>query len=88
MKDKEPIEVHLWQDYLIFAQMFGIAKKVAKQFKDFYPEIANIADFDYATFVFINLFSYNSYSSASSARNAAISYSAGGGFSAGGGGWR
>lgn len=87
MKDKEPIEVHLWQDYLIFAQMFGIAKKVAKQFKDFYPEIANIADFDYATFIFINSFSYNSYSSASSARNAAISYSAGGGgFSAGGGG--
>ncbi len=45
MKDKAVIDVHLWQDYLIYAQMFGIAKKVAAQFKKMYPEI--IADFNF-----------------------------------------
>ena len=87
IKEKEPIEVHLWQEYLMFAQLFGIADKVAKQFKDFYPEINEIADFDYDTFVFVNNFSISSYSSATSARSAAMSYSSGGGgFSSGGGG--
>ena len=31
-------EVGLWKDYLVFAQLFGIADKVAKQFKKLYPE--------------------------------------------------
>ena len=34
-------EVALWKDYLVFAQLFGIADKVAKQFQKLYP-----ADFD------------------------------------------
>ena len=33
------IEVKLFEEYLILAQMMGIAKKVAKQFKNLYPEI-------------------------------------------------
>ena len=32
IKDKEAIEVKLFEEYLIYAQMMGIAKKVAKQF--------------------------------------------------------
>ena len=87
MKNKEPIEVHLWEDYLIFAQMFGIAKKVAKQFKDLYPEVYEQGNYDYATFIFINDFTYTGYHAASAARSAAQSYSSGGGgFSSGGGG--
>lgn len=31
-------DVSLWKDYLIYAQLFGIADKVAKQFKKLYPE--------------------------------------------------
>ena len=34
-------EVRLWKDYLIYAQLFGIADKVAAQFKKLYP-----TDFD------------------------------------------
>ena len=30
-------EVGLWKDYLVFAQLFGIADKVAKQFQKLYP---------------------------------------------------
>ena len=87
IKEKAPIEVHLWQEYLIFAQLFGIADKVAKQFKDFYPEINEFAEFDYDTFIFIDRLAFTGYHSASSARSAAMGYSSGGGgFSSGGGG--
>ena len=93
MKEKEAIEVHLWQDYLIYAQMFGIAKKVAEQFKKMYPEIIEQANYnyDFDTVIFINDFSRSAVSSANAARSAAIerakNYSSGGGgFSSGGGG--
>ena len=31
---REAIEVTLWEEYLMYAQIFGIAKKVAKEFKE------------------------------------------------------
>ncbi len=90
MHEKEAIEVKLWDEYLMFAYLFGIADKVAKQFKDLYPEIIEQmenSNFDYNTFVFVNHLSNSSFSAASSARSAAQSYSGGGGgFSSGGGG--
>lgn len=90
MKHKEAIEVHLWDEYLMFAYIFGIADKVARQFKNLYPEIVEkmqANNFDYDTFLFINTISNRSVSAASSARSAAQSYSSGGGgFSSGGGG--
>ena len=94
IKEKEAIEVNLWDEYLMFAYIFGIADKVAKQFKNLYPEIKDImqqsnytSDFDFDTFIFINNISKSSYSAASNARAAASSYSSGGGgFSSGGGG--
>lgn len=36
--DKQPIEVALSEEYLIYAQLFGIAKQVAKDFKALFPE--------------------------------------------------
>ena len=93
MDTKEVMEVKLWDEYLMFAYLFGIADKVAKQLKDMYPEIIEQADmngnvvFDYDMFVFVNHISTRSVSAASSARAAAESYSSGGGgFSSGGGG--
>ncbi len=85
MSDKEAIEVMFWQEYLMYAQIFGIADKVAKQFKKLYPEV--ITDYNYESILFINTISYSGMNSASSARAAASSYSSGGGgFSSGGGG--
>ena len=87
--DKEAIEVNLWEYYLIFATILGIADKVAKQFKKLYPEIIenNEYGYTYNDFIFINAISYNSMSSAISSKSRAESYSSGGGgFSSGGGG--
>ena len=91
MDTKEVMEVHLWDEYLMFAYLFGIADKVAKQLKNMYPEIMEQQDFNYNTIVFVDNISTRSLSAASNARNAARraaeSYSSGGGgFSSGGGG--
>ena len=87
--DREAIEVNLWEYYLIYAQILGIANKVAKQFKKLYPEIIenNQYGYSYNDFIFINTFSYGSINSAESSRARAEGYSSGGGgFSSGGGG--
>ena len=86
--DRESIEVNLFEEYLIFAQIMGIAKKVAKQFKDLYPDVITESHFDsYDTFIFIHTCSYNGVSKASAAKSRAENYSSGGGgFSSGGGG--
>ena len=90
MKNKEPIEVKLWDEYLMFAYLFGMADKVAKQFKNLYPEIVQEmqnSNMDVGTFVYINNLSTRTVHAASAARSAAESYSGGGGgFSSGGGG--
>ena len=85
MTDKEAIEVQLWEEYLMYAQIFGVADKVAKQFKKLYPDVIN--DYDYDSFIYINSFSHTGVNAASAARSRAESYSSGGGgFSSGGGG--
>lgn len=85
MKDKEAIEVMLWEEYLMYAQIFGVADKVAKQFKKLYPEV--ITDYSYDSVIFVNSISHASMVSATTAKSRAESYSSGGGgFSSGGGG--
>ena len=36
---REVAEVGLWKDYLVYAQLYGIASRVAKDFQKLYPEI-------------------------------------------------
>lgn len=87
MDKKEAIEVKLWDEYLMFAYLFGIADKVAKQLKNIYPEVLEQDNFNYDAIVFVNNISVKSVRAASSARSAATEYSGGGGgFSFGGGG--
>lgn len=87
MDTKEVLEVKIWDEYLMYAYIFGIADKVAKQLKNLYPEIIQEYNYDYDTLIMINNISTSSVSAASTARSAAQSYSSGGGgFSSGGGG--
>ncbi len=87
--DKEAIEVNMWEYYLIYAQILGIADKVANQFKKLYPEIIdnNTYGYTYSDIMFIHMISYSGMRSATTSRQRAQSYSSGGGgFSSGGGG--
>lgn len=85
---KETLEVHIWEEYLMFAYLFGIADKVAKQLKNLYPEILEQnQNMDYTTIMMINNFSTTTVNAASNARSNAENYhGGGGGFSVGGGG--
>ena len=38
VNEREPKDVGLWKDYLVFAALFGIADEVAKQFKELLPD--------------------------------------------------
>ena len=84
-------EVGLWKDYLVFAQLFGIADKVAKQFKKLYPaafeELAQQAGLNGHTFLYaMNWTNHISAHAVSNASAKAGSVSGGGGHSSFGGG--
>ena len=80
MDTKEVLDVHLWDEYLMFAYLFGIANKVTKQLKNLYPDAINGQNYDYDTLMFINSMSYSSMASANTSSDG------GGGASGGGGG--
>ena len=84
-------EVGLWKDYLVFAQLFGIADKVAKQFQKLYPaafeQLAQQSGLDAHTFVYAMNWTNNiSAHAVSNASSRAGSVSGGGGHSSFGGG--
>ncbi|MCR4824326.1 MAG: DUF2207 domain-containing protein, partial [Bacteroidales bacterium] len=49
-RERETVEVHLWQEYLVYGTLFGIADKVVKQLKDIDPVLFEQAiGYDYTT---------------------------------------
>ena len=88
IEERKDIEVEIFEDYLIYAQMLGIAKQVSKQFKELYPDLIEQTNYNsYDNLIYINYVSSRGVNSANAARAAAESYSSGGGgFSSGGGG--
>lgn len=91
--EREIKENAIWQDYLVYATLMGIADKTIKQFKKIYPEM--VPEFDAYEYNMIWIMSYNracfnSMHAAEAARSAgsggASSFGGGGGFSGGGGG--
>ncbi len=89
IEDKKAIEIHLWDEYLIFAEMFGIADKVAKQLKEFYPDLYKENEMYFNNIIALNLITHSWTNAAQSAAYNGGSFSGGGmssgGFSAGGG---
>ena len=84
MKNKETMEVHLWDEYLMFAYLFGMADKVFEQLKKLYPEILQQNMDTYNSMIMATNFANTTINSSLAA---AQRYSSGGGgFSSGGGG--
>ena len=99
MGEKETIEAVLWQDYLAYGALFGIADKVAEQLRDISPEtFREVMDYDYPTMhdllfqtrilslAITNSKAEAAAAAASSARGlgGGASFGGGGGFSGGG----
>ena len=98
IKDRKAIEISIFEDYLVYAQLMGIAKEFSNEFENLYPDIVEQSNFiSYDNIVFINTYSNNIISTLNSYRTSnsssievsrALDYhSGGGGFSSGGGRW-
>ena len=45
IKERGMVEVNLWNEYLVYALLFGISEKVMKDFKETCPEYFKMSDF-------------------------------------------
>lgn len=102
LEERHAVEVSLWDEYMVYAQLFGIAKQVRKDFQKICPEYFELSkvaqQIDKVGDGFIGGFagsiyaqSTNSYARSQAAVRRAggggfSSYGGGGGFSGGGGG--
>ena len=92
MKEKAAIEVKLWDEYLIFAAVLGIADRVEKQLKVAIPRYEEMTTYNSVPlYYYTHTFAHNSMSAATAAASAgqggSSSFSGGGSsFSGGGGG--
>lgn len=89
IEQKQVQEVRLWEDYLIFASVLGLAEKVEKELGRLYPNFNQYSQLDYSyTSIATRYFIYSGMRSSTRARNAAQMRSSGGGggSSFGGGG--
>ena len=84
IKDRYPIEISIWNEYLVFASLFGIADKVAKEFKEELIKAGYSDDKIYLTYPVLCMSSYSS--SFATSINSSTGYSGSG--SGGGGGRR
>lgn len=57
IQGKEFIDINFLNDYLMYAQMFGIVNKVARRFNSLYPEVIRDMDigYSYDDIVFLNM---------------------------------
>lgn len=84
IKDRYPIELSIWNEYLVFASLFGIADKVAKEFKEELIKAGYSDGQIYLTYPVLCMSSYSS--SFTTSINSSTGYSGSG--SGGGGGRR
>lgn len=89
---REVPELVIWEKYLVFATVFGIADKVIKQLKIVYPNLEEMTN-SVNTFTYMNLMTSTNFGTSfsntiSSSMSSAYSSGSGGGggFSGGGGG--
>jgi len=80
MKEHPPQHVILWEEYMVYATAFGVAKEAAKALKTVMPEEVNKNQ---------NLVVYSSFAASNFSKSLSVASASGGGsggFSGGGGG--
>ena len=78
--ERESVEVGLWKDYLVYAALYGIADKVAKELKDIDPKVfEQVMAYDYTMFNDVVRMTNSLSRSLTNARYAPQAYSGAGG---------
>ncbi len=80
LNEKEIPALELWEEYLVYATVFGIADKVIKQLKIVYPEINEMDNFSTTSYIYLM-----SHTDFNSSFNSAISSSISSAMSSGSG---
>lgn len=93
LKEKEVPDIVIWEKFLVYATVFGIADKVLKQLKVVYPnieEMTTAGNYTYMNAMISTNFARSFSSAVSTSMSSAYSSASGsgGGFSGGGGGGR
>ncbi|SDB18250.1 DUF2207 family protein [Eubacterium oxidoreducens] len=89
ISEREMQEVSIWQEYLVFAYLLGIAQEVVKELKKHYPQfISEIEYYDasISCVYFYHCHTYSALAAAEAAERAAANAGSGGHASFGGGG--
>ena len=90
MLDKREVpEIAIWEHFLVFATVFGIANKVLKQLKIVYPDLENNLDINTYTYMYLMMntdFSSSFSNAISTSMSSAYSSASGGGGGFSGGG--
>ena len=86
VSEREMGDVKLWQEYMTWASMLGIAEEVYKQFKIVNPQITDSMIFDYQTVIMTNAFANSIYNTQSSLNSSSAFGGGGSSFGGGGGG--
>ncbi len=86
IENKNIETVKIWENYLVFATLLGVAKKVNKKLKKLYPEIIESIDYDIMDIIIINNLSRGLVNTITSSVYQQRMNSGGGGFSSFGGG--
>jgi len=90
LKEREVLEIEIWERFLVYATAFGIAEKVITQLKLAYPNFEQLTGSDYTMMYLMMNTDFNSSFSTAISTSMSSTYSSatggGGGFSGGGGG--
>ncbi len=86
MSERDIWEANLWQEYMVYAALFGIADDVIEQLQALYPERTQILDDYYHHYIWCHGYYHNMHRSMDKAIEAARAEGGGGSSSLGGGG--
>lgn len=86
LNERQAYEVEIWDEYMMYAAIFGITKEVEKQFEKISPEYFDATIYDSNTLLILYLYSGNMRTYSSESSMASASAGLGGSSSIGGGG--
>lgn len=86
-EEKMHLDIHQWEEYLIYANVLGVHDEVQEQIKDFYPYYDDyVMSNTFYTMSMVHMFTNESYHASQSAQSNSSFSGGGSGFSGGGGG--
>lgn len=86
-EEKSHLDIHQWEEYLIYANVLGVHDEAQEQIKDFYPYYDDYAMSNtFYTMSMVHMFTNKSYHASQSAQSSSSFSGGGSSFSGGGGG--